>query len=111
MAGITWGVLDCFFGYRVFKITLALFGALLGLWLAQAAALRFGLGEMAEIGLMIAGHLLHLRRLRNKERIVQQMEKLNLGMRNEIAERQKVERDLVSAKEMAEHLRKERIGF
>ena len=36
IAVITWGVLDCFFGYKVFKVTLALFGALLGAGLACA---------------------------------------------------------------------------
>ncbi len=58
VASLTWGVLDCFFGYRVFKITLALFGALLGLWLAQFAAVQLHASPAVEIGLMIAGGLL-----------------------------------------------------
>jgi len=51
-------LLDCFFGYRVFKITLAVVGGLLGLLLAQAAstALRFGAGT--EVIVMIVGGLL-----------------------------------------------------
>ncbi len=58
VAGLTWGVLDCFFGYRVFKITLALFGALLGLWLAQFAAVQLHASQTVAVGLMIAGGLL-----------------------------------------------------
>jgi hypothetical protein len=58
LAGITWGVLDCFFGYKVFKVTLALFGALLGAGLAHALALHFSAGETVEVVCMIAGGLL-----------------------------------------------------
>lgn len=53
---IAWGVLDCFFGYRVFKVTLAVVGCLLGAVLGHAAgaALGFALaGELA--GLVIGG--------------------------------------------------------
>lgn len=58
VGAIAWGLLDCFFGYRVFKITLAVVGGLLGLPLAQAAstALRFGPGT--EVIVMIVGGLL-----------------------------------------------------
>ena len=58
VGAIAWGLLDCFFGYRVFKITLAVVGGLLGLLLAQAAstALRFGPGT--EVIVMIVGGLL-----------------------------------------------------
>jgi len=58
VGAIAWGLLDCFFGYRVFKITLAVVGGLLGLLLAQAAstALRFGAGT--EVIVMIVGGLL-----------------------------------------------------
>ncbi len=55
LAGITWGVLDCFFGYKVFKFTLALFGALLGLGLAQAAVRYLGAGPTVETISLIAG--------------------------------------------------------
>ncbi len=55
MAGIAWGVLDCFFGYKVFKVTLALFGALVGVGLAQAAAHYFGAGPAIETVSLIAG--------------------------------------------------------
>lgn len=55
VAGITWGVLDCFFGYKVFKVTLALFGALIGLGLAQLATRYFGAGPAIETISLIAG--------------------------------------------------------
>ena len=55
---IAWGVLDCFFGYQVFKVTLAIVGGLLGAVLGQAAAVALGLGSGAQIGAMIGGGLL-----------------------------------------------------
>jgi hypothetical protein len=55
---IAWGLLDCFFGYRVFKVTLAILGGLLGLVLGQAAGAALGLGSGGEIGGMVAGGLL-----------------------------------------------------
>ena len=58
IAFITWGVLDCFFGYKVFKITLALFGALVGAGLAQAVAQHFGASQAVETVGLIAGCVL-----------------------------------------------------
>ncbi|MES1168979.1 MAG: hypothetical protein ABUL61_07385, partial [Oleiharenicola lentus] len=58
VACITWGVLDCFFGYKVFKITLALFGALIGAGLAQAIAQHFAASQAVEIVSLIVGALL-----------------------------------------------------
>lgn len=58
IACITWGVLDCFFGYKVFKVTLALLGALLGAGLAHAVALHFGASQTVDIIAVIAGGLL-----------------------------------------------------
>lgn len=58
IACITWGVLDCFFGYKVFKVTLALFGALVGAALARTLAVHFGASQTVEIVSMIAGALL-----------------------------------------------------
>ncbi|MSU47404.1 MAG: TMEM198/TM7SF3 family protein [Lacunisphaera sp.] len=55
---IAWGILDCFFGYRVFKVTLAVLGGLIGVLAAQATGLAFGFGHRAEIVAMIAGGLL-----------------------------------------------------
>jgi hypothetical protein len=55
---IAWGVLDCFFGYRIFKITLAVLGGLIGLGAAHAAAAALGFGQVGEIVAMIAGALL-----------------------------------------------------
>lgn len=58
MAAITWGLLDCFFGYRVFKFTLALLGGLTGALAAQATALALGLGPVGVTISLIAGGLL-----------------------------------------------------
>jgi len=55
---IAWGILDCFFGYQVFKVTLAVVGGLLGVFLGQTAAVALGLGSGAEIACMLAGGLL-----------------------------------------------------
>ncbi len=55
---ITWGMLDCFFGYRIFKITLTVVGGLLGLAAGQAAALSLGFGPGVEIAAMIIGAVL-----------------------------------------------------
>jgi hypothetical protein len=57
VAALAWGVLDCFFGYRVFKITLALVGGLLGAALGQAAATAWGAGAGAETAALVAGGL------------------------------------------------------
>lgn len=54
-AAIAWGLLDCFFGYRVFKLTLGLFGALIGIWLAQAAAQYLGAdADVATVAMIAA---------------------------------------------------------
>ena len=58
VAVLAWGLLDCFCGYRVFKFTVALLGALAGAIFGQAAGLALGLGSAGEIGGMIAGALL-----------------------------------------------------
>lgn len=52
---IAWGFLDCFFGYRVFKITLAVVGGLVGLAAGHGAAIALGLGETAELVSMVVG--------------------------------------------------------
>lgn len=57
IACITWGVLDCFFGYKVFKVTLALLGALLGAGLGHALAVRFGASQTVDLVAVIAGGL------------------------------------------------------
>ena len=56
-ATIAWGVLDCFFGYKVFKVTLGLLGGLMGGVLGQMAGRALGLGPSGEIGGMIVGGL------------------------------------------------------
>lgn len=58
IAALVWGLLDCFFGYRVFKITVALFGAMAGALLAQAGARAAGLGNGGELAALAVGSLL-----------------------------------------------------
>jgi hypothetical protein len=55
---IAWGVLDVFFGYRIFKVTLAVVGGLLGVALGQAAATALALSPGVEIAVMVVGALL-----------------------------------------------------
>ena len=55
---IAWGVLDCFLGYRIFKVTVAFWGAALGIYFGQAAAVALGLSLGGQIGGMVAGALL-----------------------------------------------------
>jgi uncharacterized protein YacL len=54
---IAWGVLDCFFGYRIFKVTLAVVGGLLGLAAGHALMSALGLGQGAQIAGMVIGAL------------------------------------------------------
>lgn len=58
VAAIAWGILDCFFGYRVFKITLALVGGLLGAVAGQLAATALGFGPGGITASLIVGGLL-----------------------------------------------------
>lgn len=55
---IIWGLLDCFFGYRIFKITLAVVGGLIGLAAGHALATALGFGQGAETATLITGSLL-----------------------------------------------------
>ncbi len=55
---IAWGVLDVFFGYRVFKVTLAVMGGLIGLAAGHALATALGLGPGAVTAALIIGALL-----------------------------------------------------
>jgi hypothetical protein len=55
---IAWGILDCFLGYRVFKVTLAILGGLLGMVFGQMAGAMLGLGAGGEIGGLVVGGLL-----------------------------------------------------
>ncbi len=55
---IAWGLLDCFFGYRIFKVTLTVLGGLIGVLVGQAAGAALGLGQAGQIGTMLAGGLL-----------------------------------------------------
>lgn len=55
---VVWGVLDVFFGYRIFKITLALVGALIGLGAGQALAGLLGAAGTGEAVGMVIGAML-----------------------------------------------------
>ena len=58
VALLTWGVLDCFFGYRVFKITLAVLGGLAGVTLGQTLATAMGFGPGGVIASLVVGGVL-----------------------------------------------------
>jgi hypothetical protein len=58
IAVITWGVLDCFFGYKVFKVTLSLFGALVGAGLAYTLAVQFSASQTVELVCVVLGALI-----------------------------------------------------
>lgn len=58
VALLTWGVLDCFFGYRVFKVTLALAGGLVGVGFGQAVATAVGFGPGGLTASLIVGGVL-----------------------------------------------------
>lgn len=57
-AAIAWGLLDCFLGYRIFKLTVALWGAVLGMFLGLAAGHALGLGTAGKIAGVVIGGLL-----------------------------------------------------
>lgn len=52
---IAWGVLDVFFGYRVFKVTLAVMGGLIGLAAGHGLATALGLGDGAQVVALVLG--------------------------------------------------------
>ncbi len=58
VGALVWGLLDCFFGYKIFKVTIgvlgAVGGAVVGQWVAQAA----GLDGWAAVGCLAGGALL-----------------------------------------------------
>jgi hypothetical protein len=58
IGAIAWGLLDCFLGYRIFKVTLGIVGGLLGVVFGQAAGHALGMGVGGEIGGMVVGGLL-----------------------------------------------------
>jgi hypothetical protein len=57
-AVIAWGLLDCFFGYRLFKITLAVLGGVIGCVLGQMLGASLGLGQGGQWACLIGGGLL-----------------------------------------------------
>jgi hypothetical protein len=54
---IAWGLVDCFFGYRVFKVTITVWGVLLGMIFGEAAGQALGLGTAGKIGGLVVGGL------------------------------------------------------
>jgi hypothetical protein len=55
---IIWGLLDVFFGYRIFKVTLAIIGGLLGLAGGHALAVAAGFGQGGQIAALVVGAML-----------------------------------------------------
>lgn len=55
---LAWGLLDCFFGYKIFKVTIAILGAAIGALLGHLVAQAANLGSGAELGGMFVGALL-----------------------------------------------------
>ena len=58
IGAIAWGLLDCFFGYKVFRVTLGVIGGIFGVILGQAAGLALGFGLGGQIVGMVVGGLL-----------------------------------------------------
>jgi len=58
VAALAWGLLDCFFGYKIFKFTIALLGAVTGGLLCQAGAAAAGLGGNGGLAAVLGGALL-----------------------------------------------------
>jgi hypothetical protein len=58
VGALAWGLLDCFFGYRIFKVTIAVLGAVIGALVGQLAAQSAGLGDGAELAGVFVGALL-----------------------------------------------------
>ena len=54
---IAWGLLDAFLGYQIFKLTVALWGAVLGGWAGHVAAVALGWHLAGQIGGVVAGAL------------------------------------------------------
>ena len=58
LGAIAWGLLDVFFGYRVFKVTLAVVGGLIGLAAAHGLSGVLGLGDGAQVIALVTGAML-----------------------------------------------------
>lgn len=54
---IAWGVLDCFFGYRIFKITLAVMGGVAGAVLGQLLGETLDWGRAGQLSALVVGAL------------------------------------------------------
>ncbi|HET7535187.1 MAG TPA: DUF4203 domain-containing protein [Candidatus Didemnitutus sp.] len=58
VGAIAWGILDCFFGYRVFKVTITILGAAIGAALGELAGTAMGFGTAGVVTGLIVGALL-----------------------------------------------------
>jgi hypothetical protein len=58
IGAIAWGLLDCFYGYRVFRITLGVVGGVFGVVFGQTAGVALGLGVGGQLVGMVVGGLL-----------------------------------------------------
>jgi len=58
IGAIAWGLLDCFFGYRIFRVTLGIIGGVFGVILGQAAGVALGFGWGGQIVGMVLGGLI-----------------------------------------------------
>lgn len=58
IGAIIWGLLDCFFGYRIFRVTLGVIGGVFGVIFGQAAGVALGFGIGGQIVGMVLGGLL-----------------------------------------------------
>jgi hypothetical protein len=58
VAVLAWGLLDCFFGYRIFKLTIVVLGGCAGAIFGHAAGIALEAGSAGEIGGLIVGVLL-----------------------------------------------------
>ncbi len=55
---MAWGLLDCFYGYRVFKVTVTIVGAVIGAYLGLLASVPLGLHGAWQIVGPVVGALL-----------------------------------------------------
>jgi len=58
IGAIVWGLLDCLFGYRIFRVTLGVVGGVFGVIFGQAAGIALGFGLGGQIAAMVLCGLL-----------------------------------------------------
>lgn len=55
IGALVWGLLDCFFGYKIFKVTIGVLGAVGGAIVGQWAAQATGLDGWAAVAALVVG--------------------------------------------------------